>query len=258
MKIKWYGTASLLIEGGGSSVLIDPFLKKYNPKLPPFPVEEGAGADAVLITHPHFDHFCDIGSILEAGAKKVYVSENGIAHARETGVPTDRMIPLSAGETLQIGALTVKTYQSRHCKFDLWTVLSVVLNPATYFRFRDGVEILKATGKYKIGEDIYALEISCEGKRVFVLGSAGMDGQTDYPKGADLLVFPYQGRTRMHRYLGDFLRVFEPKAVMIDHFDNSFPPLTHTVNVKKFLPSVKKILPSAKAFVPREGVFYEI
>ncbi len=256
MRIKWYGTASLLVEGGGTSLLIDPFLKKYNQKLPPLPVEEANRADAVLITHPHFDHFLDIDTF--SGGKKVYVSENGIAHAKAMGFSTENMTPLSAGETLQIGALTVKTYQSRHCKFDLWTVLSVALDPRTYFRFSDGVEILKLTKKFKIEDDIYAFEISHEGKRVMILGSAGKDGGTDYPKGADLLVFPYQGRTRMHRYMRDFLRVFAPKAVMIDHFDNSFPPLTHTVKTKKFVPAALKELPKVRAFVPKENVWYEI
>lgn len=258
MKIKWYGTASLLVEGGGSQILIDPFLKEYNKKLPTFPLEEAAKADAVFITHPHFDHFCDVGKILGAGAEKVYVSENGIAHARENGIPTGNMIALSAGDTVQVGALSVKTYQSRHCKFDLWTVLSVALNPLTYLRFRDGVEILKQTKRYRIGDDIFALEVACGDKTAMILGSAGMDRSVNYPKGADLFVFPYQGRKGMHRYLINFLNVFEPKAVMIDHFDNAFPPLTHTVKTGKFLPAVQKSLPGAKAFVPREGVWYEI
>lgn len=256
MRIKWFGTASLLIEGGGTSVLVDPFLKKYNKKLPPFPIEEANSANAVLITHPHFDHFMDIGAF--SGGKKVYVSLNGIAHARDFGISTDSMVPFSAGETIRIGALTVKTFQSRHCKFDIFTVLSVALNPKTYFRFSSGVEILRLTKKFKIQEDIFALEISHEDKKVMILGSAGKDEGTSYPKGADLFVFPYQGRTRMHRYLRDFLRVFEPKAVMIDHFDNSFPPLTHTVKTKKFVPAVKKELPAARAFIPEENVWYEI
>lgn len=114
------------------------------------------------------------------------------------------------------------------------------------------------TKKYKIDQDIYAFEISAEGKRVMVLGSAGMEKSVAYPKQADLFVFPYQGRARMDRYMIPFLDAFQPKAVMIDHFDDAFPPLTHRVNPKRFLPTVKKYLPNAKAFVPREGEWYEI
>lgn len=259
MKIKWYGTASLLIEGGGARVLVDPYLRKYNRKLAPIPVEEAAAADAVFITHPHLDHFCDIGVFLEAGAKNIYVSENGIAHARENGIPVDNMLPLVADMEIKVDGLTVRTYQSRHCKFDLATVLSVALSPRTYLHCRRALELLKTTQKYKIADDdIFALEISAEDKRVFLLGSAGMDENTKYPVSTDLLVFPYQGRARMHRYMISFLKQFQPKTVMIDHFDDAFPPLTHAVNTKKFVPTVKKTLPNTKAFIPRENVWYEI
>ncbi len=259
MRIKWYGTATLLIEAGDTRILVDPYLKQYNRALPRIPVGE-IGADAVFITHPHFDHFADIGAFLEAGIKKVFVSERGIAHAHANGIPDERMIPIAANERVTVGSVTVQTFRSRHCKFDVPTVLSVALNPATYlFHFRDGVKILKTTKKFRIGEnDIFALEFMAEGKKVMVLGSAGMDENTEYPDGADLFVFPYQGRSRMHRHMIPFLKTFAPKKIMIDHFDNAFPPLTHTVGTKKFLPTVKKYLPEAEAFVPVEGEWYEV
>lgn len=258
MKIKWYGTASLLIEGGSTRILVDPYLKKFSSKLPSLPVEEAATAEAVFITHPHLDHFCDIGVFLDAGIKKVYVSQNGIEHARENEIETQNMIPIAANEKYSVGDITVRTFQSRHCKFDVPTILGVALNPATYLKFRAGVEILAMTKRFRITDDIYALEFSCEGKKIMVLGSAGMDENTEYPDGADLLVFPFQGRTRMHRYMVPFLEVFKPKSIMIDHFDNAFPPISHTVNPKKFIPAVKKYLPETEAFVPIEGEWYEI
>lgn len=255
MRIKWYGTASLLIEGGNTRVLLDPYLRKYNKKLSPCPVD--VDSDAIFITHPHFDHFCDINAFLESG-RKIYVSENGIMHARENGIPTGDMLPLYADQEVTVGDITVRTYQSRHCKFDFATVLSVALNPLTYIHARKTLELLKTTKRFQIKDDIYALEISSEGKSILVLGSAGMAEGVEYPQNADLFVFPYQGRSRMHKYMIPYLKVFRPKAVMIDHFDNAFPPLTHTVNTKKFIPTVKKILPSVKAFVPAEGEWYEV
>ena len=258
MKIKWYGTASLLLESGSTRILIDPYLKQYNPALPPVPVEEAATAEAIFITHPHLDHFCDVGVFLEAGVRKVFVSENGIAHAQANGIPDGRMIPYAANERIGVGDFTVQTFQSRHCRFDAATVLSVVFSPRTYRRFGDMVALLKTTKRYRIEDDIYALEISAEGKKVMVLGSAGMDENTEYPEGVDLLIFPYQGRTRMHRYMRRFLQTFRPKSVMADHFDDAFPPLTRAMNVKKFVTAVKKELPDAQAFVPKENEWYEI
>lgn len=258
MKIKWLGTATLLIEGGGSRILIDPYLRRLNKKLPPVPVDEATAADAIFITHPHFDHFSDITSFIKGNVKAVYVSENGISTARKMGIYHRLMQPLFAGEKISIGDITVRTYQGRHCKFDKTTVMGIVFNPLTYFRARRAATILKGMKNYKITDDIYALEVCCGQKKIMVLGSAGMDTGAVYPAGADLLVFPYQGRARMHKYALPFLKTFEPKAVMLDHFDNAFPPFTHRVGTKRFIPAANKNFPQIKAFVPAEGEWYEI
>ena len=258
MKIAWYGTATLMLACGETRILIDPYLRQYQKDGAPLPLRELSAADAVIITHPHLDHFADIGAFLEAGIGNVYVSENGIRHAAAQGIRTEAMHPLAAGDMFRVGEMTVRAHRSRHCRFDLWTVLSVLLSPRTYLRVKDAVALLRQTKKWKIKDDIFALEISGGGKRVMVLGSAGMDGGTEYPTGADLLVFPYQGRAGMHRYLVSFLRRLRPKAVMLDHFDDAFPPLTHTIGTKKFAPAVKKIGSSVRAWVPKFGEWYEV
>lgn len=258
MRVKWYGTASLLVEGGGTRILIDPYLRGFNRKLPSFPLEETKEADAILITHPHLDHFSDVGAFTE-GVKQIYVSANGILCARENGIPDGKMTPLSANEKIRIGEITVRTFRSRHCKFDAATILRVAFSPRTYLHLGSCLRLLGMTRKYRITEkDIFALELSCEGKRVMILGSAGMEENVVYPEGADLLVFPYQGRAQMHRYMIPFLHVFRPKAVMIDHFDDAFPPLTRTTDTRKFEPTLKRVLPEARALVPEENVWYEV
>lgn len=258
MRIKWYGTATLLIEGGNARILVDPYLKKYNPKLPRVPLNEAATASAAVITHPHFDHFIDIGAFTEAGIKQVYVAQRGIDYARADGLSTEGMIALGAGEQLQIGDIAVRTFQSRHCTFDFATLLGIVLSPRTYIHMIKTLKLLHMKNKYAIGDEIYAVEFSHGGKRVMVLGSAGTDKNTQYPKGADLLVFPYQGRARMHEYMRPFLDRLEPKAVTIDHFDDAFPPFTHKVNTEKFIPEVKNRLPNARAYIPKENEWYEV
>lgn len=258
MKIKWYGTATLLIEGGGSRILIDPYLKQYNKKLLPVPVDEATTADAIFITHPHLDHFSQVNSFIGGNVKRVYVSQNGIDIANKMGIYHEYMTPLDAGDEVAVGDITVRAYRSAHCKFDKATVLGIVFNPLTYFHLNHTLALLKGMKNYKITDDIFALEICCEGKKVMVLGSAGMLGNQNYPKNADLMVFPYQGRARMHKYMLSFLQVFRPKAVMLDHFDNAFPPFTKRVKTGKFLPAAEGNFPQIKAFIPQENEWYEI
>ena len=258
MKIKWYGTATLLIEGGGTRILIDPYLKPYNKKLPPVPLDEANTADAIFITHPHLDHFIHVDSFTGGNVKNIYVSKNGIDRAKSNGIYCECMTPLGADEEIKLGDITVRTYRSSHCKFDLATILGIVFNPLTYLRLGNTLSLLRDIKNYKINDDVYALEVSCGGKSIMVLGSAGMHEGVDYPTGADLFVFPYQGRARMHKYMLPFLQTFRPKAVMCDHFDNAFPPFTHRVSTKKFLPAVKANFPDTEAFVPVENEWYEI
>ncbi len=258
MRIKWYGTASLLLESGDTRLLIDPYLKSYNKTLYQIPMDEAKTAQAIFITHPHLDHFGDVAAFTEDAVIPVFVSENGIRHAEKLKMDTDGMISYSVNEEIKIGNFTVHTYQSRHCVFDVATVLRVVFAPRTWLHAVSCLKLCHHALQYKLHEDVYALHISDGRKSVVVLGSAGMEENVSYPQGADLLVFPYQGRSRMHKYLVRFLEAFRPKRVMADHFDDAFPPLTHRENMKKFIPTVKNYLPDADAFVPQEGEWYEI
>ena len=232
MKIAWYGTATLMLACGETRILIDPYLRQYQRDGAPLPLRELSAADAVFITHPHLDHFADIGAFLEAGIGRVYVSENGIRHAAAQGIRAEAMHPLAAGDVFRVGEMTVRAHRSSHCRFDLWTVLSVLFSPRTYLRAKDAVALLRQTKKWKI--------------------------KTEYPTGADLLVFPYQGRAGMHRYMRRFLRRFRPEAVMADHFDDAFPPLTHEMKMRKFVPAVKAFDPAMRAWVPEIGEWYEV
>ncbi len=258
MRIKWYGTASLLLESGDTRLLIDPYLRKYNKKAAPFPVEEAKTADAIFITHPHLDHFGDIDAFTKDGVRKVYVSRNGIERAGKYGFDTDCMLPIEANEEYTVGAFKIRTYRSRHCVFDVGTVLGVVFSPRTWLRAKTAVALLEGCRKFKLAGDTLAFEISDGEKRVFVLGSAGMEENTEYPQGADLLVFPYQGRQRMHRYMLPFLETFAPKAVFADHFDDAFPPFTHKISMDKFEAAAKEKLPGIRAVVPEENEWYEV
>lgn len=258
MKLKWYGTATLLLESENTRILIDPYFRR-NKKLPPLPLEEAATADAVFITHPHLDHFADIAKFLEAGIPKCYVSQGGIDRIAAHGVNTDKMTAYKAGDEITVGNFTVKVHQGKHCVFDAGTLARIALSPRTYLMLPRSIRLLHGMREYKMQDDeIYTLEISDGQKTVTVLGSAGMAKDTEYPAGADMLVLPYQGRTRMHKYMVPFLKEFAPKAVLADHFDNAFPPFSHTVSTKRFASTVKSVLPEAQAIVPQENKWIQV
>ena len=256
MKYKWYGTASLLFESNKTRLLFDPYLKKFA-SAESVPVAEARSAQAIFITHPHFDHFCDIDAFSE-GKRDVYVSPSGIKIAQKNKLDASCMHTLCAGDEVRVGAFIVRAYRSRHCVFDAATVARVVLSPRTWCRLPDVVRILREIKRYHIQrEDVLAYHVSDGEKSVLLFGSAGMEPTERYPQ-ADLLIFPYQGRSRMDRELLPFLDATSPKAVTIDHFDDAFPPITHAEDTSRFVPTAKMRLPEASAYVPQENVWYQV
>ena len=255
MEIMWCGTATLLVRGGGTTLLFDPYLRRTG-RGAPFPMAEAARVDAVFVTHPHLDHFADIGAFLP---RPVYVSPRGIRLAERSGTDTSSMRPVHAGETVRVGGLSVTAYRGRHCAFDAQTVARVLFSPRTWLHLRQALRLLRQAKAYAIPPDDVLIYLVTDGiHTVTVLGSAGMAAGEEYPRGSDLFVFPYQGRARMHREILPFLDVFAPKAVMIDHFDDAFPPVSTFVDHKKFPAAVKKRLPSAAALVPAYTVWYDL
>lgn len=256
MKIKWHGTASITIKTENTTISFDPYLHSLNGALPPVDADEIKKSDAIFITHPHTDHFSDIAAFMGENTP-VYVSQNGINHAAENGIPIDTMRPLYAGQTCRVGDITVTTYQSRHCKFNAALILSILFSPRTYRLAKNAFRLLGEIRRFAIKDDVYFLWIEAEGKKVALLGSAGLDKHTFYPIDADLLVFPYQGRSDMAKYSLPLIARLQPKRVLLDHYDDAFPPFTSTVKTDDIQKSVaEKLGVPVSPFVA--GEWYEV
>ena len=257
MRLKWYGTATILLESGETRLLFDPYQKSFAAGAG-VPLDEARTANAILITHPHLDHFSDI-DLFSQGRCPVYVSAKGIALARENGLQTECMHAIGEGDVLTVGPFRIRAYPARHCRFDAATVLRVLLAPRTWLHFSKAVALLRGAGRYRIRRDeVLAFEVTDGERTLLLFGSAAMDEGAAYPVGADLLVFPYQGRARMDRVLRPFLQKLRPQAILIDHFDDAFPPITCRVNTARLSSTVRECLPQAQAIIPDENVWYPV
>lgn len=257
MYYKWYGTATLLIESENTRLLIDPYRKQFARK-DRMPDDEICSADAIFITHPHVDHFKDTDSFSH-GKIPVFVSETGISHAEKYGLDHSCMRRISAGDCVTVGDLTVRAYPAEHCRFDAASILRILFSPRTWLHFSDCVSLLSDARRFSIKrDDVLAFEVSDGVKNILVFGSAGMNENALYPDKVDLMFFPYQGRRRIDKVLAKFLRRMSPKKIVIDHFDDAFPPITHEVNTKRFIPTAEKYAPSAVAVIPELYTRYEV
>lgn len=259
MKITWLGTACLFIETSRSRLLFDPYLRSFS-SLPAFPMERVSGVDAIFITHPHLDHFADLPVFLERTHAPVYVCRRGLEIAEKQGFPMESLHEIQPRQEIRISDMTIRAWQSCHCLYDPLVLHKTIHRALRPENLKAALTIDVQNHQFHIDlfKDVLAYEISAEGKSVMVLGSANCSRGVEYPTGVDLMVFPYQGHSRMPGYSLPFLERFQPKRVMLDHFDDAFPPISSPMNCEPFRKRAKAVHPEIPVFVPKEQIAYEI
>lgn len=238
MTLKWLGTAFLIVESKNAKILFDPFIKAGEKNITLYEIEN---ADAVFITHPHFDHLKNLPEIISRLSCPVYLSERGVEIAKAHGCPSERLVAVCVGEEVEIKGLKVRIYRGEHCKFDLGIVLKTALKirPAN---FNKALKIRKLNSEFKMdSEETFCFRIGRKGENLFIMGSAGLDYKEKYPK-IQTLVYPYQGRSDIKDYSLKIMKHLNPKRVILDHFDDSFPPVTSDMDTSEIISAAKDSL----------------
>ncbi|MDX3098591.1 MBL fold metallo-hydrolase [Streptomyces sp. ME01-24h] len=125
LRLTWMGHSTVLAEIDGRRVLFDPvwgercspfsFVGPKRLHRPPVALPELGEADAVVISHDHYDHL-DMPTIKAlAGTGTRFVVPLGVgAHLERWGVPADRMTELDWHESTRVAGLTLTATPARH------------------------------------------------------------------------------------------------------------------------------------------------
>jgi L-ascorbate metabolism protein UlaG (beta-lactamase superfamily) len=197
------------------------------------------GAGQVFVTHGHFDHIYHIPQIYKGTQTVIHCTKTPRKTLLGKGMDPASLQEICPGWTGKYGPFTVTAYQGRHCEFDLPLVAHTILR-ADLFRHLPRalwLELLRA--EYPEQGEILFYEVSCQGLRLQIMGSMGLDARTVYPTGADVLLLPLQGRSDQDEYALRFVERLKPKAVLLDHYNNSFPPISQDVDVSGFVKNCK-------------------
>ena len=116
--VTYLGHSTILIEMDGMRILTDPilrsriaFLRRTRPAIDPAMFQN---IDAVLISHLHYDHL-DFASLRILGEKvKLIIPHGSEPILRKHGFYNTQEVRI--GETIRIGALTVKTVMADHVR----------------------------------------------------------------------------------------------------------------------------------------------
>lgn len=248
MKVKWYGTATLVFSTEGKTILFDPFFP-MNRELPRPDLSELAGWGDIFITHGHFDHLIDVPAVVAAGGGPVFCSEVAAETLLREGVKSEDITVLKPGEPVERGPFKVTALRGKHIRFDLKLILQTLFNRRVISHRRNLGSLLKGAVRYPKGEVLVYL-IEAAGKRVLHLGSLSLDEDERYPENIDILTVPYQGRSDLSSYALKFIRRIQPETIYLHHFDDSFPPVSSPVEVQPFVKAVTENFPGTGIALP--------
>lgn len=243
MQLTWYGTASLVFKAEDTVIAFDPFSKLspkgLSKKKEPIPYEDAfREAKHIFITHGHFDHIMYIPSLYRDLPAMVFGTVTPCRTLIHRGFPPEKCTQIAPGFSCTVGPVQVNTWQSRHCHFDAPLVLQKIFSRRSWRHAVHFLHILYTHLHFPERGEILFYELSCQGLRIQILGSMNLDPDIAYPTGADFLIMAFQGRSDQDLYALDLVERLKPKQLLLDHYDDAYPPMTDAVNLSNFIQNV--------------------
>jgi len=244
LRLKWYGTATIHLEQNGTSLLFDPFLPLSKNVFQP-PLEEFIETDGIFVTHDHYDHIFAIPDIVKRSIKQfnIYCTKRTQDILISKGVDNSRICCISPGDTVDLNPFEIRVLKSQHIKFNTGLIIKTLINSRIIQYWRNIRRILDAVENSNAKMETVAFDITVQKKRILLLGSLNLDDSTEYEPGADLLILPFQGRSDISSYSISIVNRLKPMKILLDHFDDTFPPLSSTVDIKPFILLMRKEFP---------------
>lgn len=242
MKITWHGTASLTLSAGLTNVLVDPFIPMAGSTVPTR-LQTYDGVADVLITHAHIDHISSLPQLEAVCPRQIFGTAAVGEGMKRLGMSAPGFRRISPGQSFQLGDLHVTVYQGQHIRFDRTLVRRTLLSYRMLTGLGRFVRMLPIHLRCREQGETVAYLVEADGRRVFILGSLGLLSSVDYPTDVDLLVLPYQGSSNLLPHAMTVVERIHPRAIMLDHFDDTFPPLSAEIDTTDVMQALSGRIP---------------
>jgi L-ascorbate metabolism protein UlaG (beta-lactamase superfamily) len=268
IQITWLGTASFLISLNDVKLLFDPYFSRNENATPNLKTskEDIRDISAVFISHGHFDHACDAGWFSENLNIPVYCSETAkqnIINWAEGKTLLNHMEPLSeeARNNIKVTKfydkieisddISIEVIKSEHIQFDIKTILSRIFS----WKFLKQVKSIMPYGKGFPKGDVFGFCIKFKGIKIISYGSLWHKYTEELQKfqPCDIFLVPYAGNSTKHmaKKTGKMVEILQPKILIPTHWDNFFPPLSRTEDLKPLLKLMAEDYPKIEVIIPK-------
>ncbi len=283
--LDWYGCATFRLRTGGQTVFLDAYIDRAEGAAGPgLRADDIEQADWILIGHSHFDHLYGAERIAANTGATIVGSYETVRIMEQAGVPLDKMICVSGGETIELGErVSVKVYPSLHscvwshaemdqpdkvCLGDLgvtWqqrqqrmeqllTYLNTELAP-------EAVRHLRASNQGDRGDGgalVYVIETP-DGTLFYQDTSGHWTGILDELPDIDVAILAAAGRGNVDgepiqgslaQFVAAQAELLQPSKVVLGHHDNWLPGFSVETDVAPIAAELQRRLPDVELLQP--------
>ena len=172
------------------------------------------------------------------------------AESRPEAETAGRMTGASHPQPGEPGFVRIRVLQGRHIEFQKRHVMET-MHPLRLLRYAGNLPwLFWANRTFQEAGEIVAFDVHAEGREILILGSLALDPEETYPEGVDVLVLPYQGSNDLPARAREVLERLRPKAVLLSHFDNAFPPMSRDVDLRPLKKLIREEFPQIRVVRP--------
>lgn len=219
LTVRWLGVAGIAFALDGFTLLIDPMFTRPSPwqVISPRGVAPDAAlvgqhirqADAVLVTHAHYDHLLDVSEVLRQTGARAFGSRNTGLLLAAHRLPAERFTRIGVGEQFDLGPFAVEVFPAGHTHTPLDRWINGPLPEDLPGKARLPLRLVE----YRMDEN-FSFRIQADGL-TFLVGN--------HPAAADvLLIAPFHAPEK----LVEIIRGVAPRVVVPVHWDNFLRPLS--------------------------------
>ena len=253
VKITWYGTASVRIATKSSQLLIDPFFPFSDSRVN-VPSDAFDNCSHVIISHGHFDHIGSIPEVVRSHTV-VYCTNAPYRTLIRKGVDKTNLHLINESSVFSIGDIHITAYKGKHIRLGTPEILKVVFSKR-FLKNRKGIikKLIQFASCLEKKETL-CYHIKAYDKQILILGSLALANDIPYPTDVDLVFFPYQGSEKLCETASALYEQIRPKAILLTHFDDTFPPFSSDIDTSEF---EKRMKDTVTVYKLRHGSSLEI